>query len=239
MTWSPWGGPTSTYGDGTQLPSSQSSPNVNASSISKTFSGVTATVSIDTTLNSAKYGTVNGVASMNSRDRGAPSGANNDNDMFRDLLFAGGSGSQVQGENYLQLSLSGLTPGNSYLVATYSFDNSGSHSMNWTATAPTTSGGLNGWWAAAPANNNTFNPPTDEQTISWTGGGATPAPAVFNLTADGSGDLTVWGWGGSGTVSQSGDTSYLNGFQIEAVPEPSTIALGVIGISSLLLRRRK
>src|SRR5580692_5808657 len=41
VTWSPWGGPASTNGDGTQLPSSQSSPNVFASSIAKAFGGVT------------------------------------------------------------------------------------------------------------------------------------------------------------------------------------------------------
>src|SRR5580700_11360068 len=99
VLWSPWGGNAYSGGDGTQLPSSQSSPNVNASSIAKTFTfngpplispynygpqvpitPTTVTISIDTTNNSAEYGTVNGVASLNSRDRGTPSGANGLND---------------------------------------------------------------------------------------------------------------------------------------------------------------
>jgi hypothetical protein len=244
VTWSPWGGPVNTYGDGTQLPSSQSSPNINASSLSKTFGSITATLSIDTTLNSSKYGTVNGVASMNSRDRGGQTGvtylppASSDGDVFRDFVFAGGSGSQVQGENFLKLTLSGLTPGGSYEIAMYSFDGSGGHSGNWTATAPTASNNLLGWWAGSPPGNNTFTAPADEQTITWTGGGTNnfQAPAIFTLTADGTGSLSVWGWGGDGiSGDQSGDTTYLNGFQIAQIPEPSCLAL--LSLGALLVGR--
>jgi len=43
----------------------------------------------------------------------------------------------------------------------------------------------------------------------------------------------------SGVSLPAGDTSTLRGFVIPVVPEPSTIAFGVIGGLALLLRRRK
>jgi hypothetical protein len=226
------------------LPSSQTATPINASSITKTFGTFTATLSIDTVNNSSKYAQINGVASMNSRDRGGQTGvtylppASSDGDMFRDLVFAGGSGSQVQGENFLQLTIAGLTPGNLYQLALFSFDNSGGHSVNWTATAPTTSNSLDGWWAPSPVGNNTFTAPADQQTITWAGGGTNNfrAPAVFSETANVNGDITVYGYGGTGS-GQSGDTTYLNGFQL--IPEPSSFALAGLGAAALLIFRRR
>jgi hypothetical protein len=255
VLWTGWGGNQYSGGDNTQLPSSQSSPNVFASSISKTFSvggssyyGVTNTVSPTVTATVSESGTASsyaqggGGATMNSRDRGSPSGANglNDNDMFRDLLFAGGSGSNVQSSNYLQLSLSGLAPNTAYTVATYSYDSSGGHTTNWTATAPTVSNGISGYWAASPVGNNTFTVPSGgEQSITWTAG-TTPAPAIFTLTSDGTGTINLYGWGGDGISGDaSADTTYLDGFQIAvAVPEPASLGLLAVGGLAMLRRRR-
>jgi hypothetical protein len=237
VLWSPWGGPTSTNGDGTQLPSSQSSPNVVATSISKTFGTITATVSEAGT--SSNYGTVNGSESLNSRDRGSPSGPAGDSDMFRDLVFAGTSGSNIQGTNFIELTLTGLTPSTSYEVAAYSYDSSGSHSMNWTATAPTANLTNSGHIGYNPDPTDIFTAPLDEQTITWTAG-TTPAPAVFTLTSDPTGTINLYGYGGNGvTATQAADTSYLDGFQIAAVPEPTSLTLIGASAFGLLARRRR
>jgi hypothetical protein len=239
VTWSPWGGPTDTSGDGTQLPSSQSSPTVVATSINKTFGSVTATVSESGT--GSQYGTVSGSQSINSRDRGTPSGPAGDSDLFRDFVFGGGSGSNIQGTNFLQLTLSGLTPSTSYVVAAYSYDSSGGHTTNWTSVAPTANSGDNGiigYWDGTNANAN-FTAPMGEQSITWTS--ATPAPAIFTLTSSPSGVLSIYGFGGDGiTNDQSSDTTYLDGFQIATnVPEPASLTLVGIASLSLLARRRR
>jgi hypothetical protein len=260
VVWSPWGGNSYSGGDTIQLPSSQSATNVNAASITKTFTfngtpapatsitnlagdtpipTTVATLSIDTTNNSADYAQVNGVASMNSRDRGSPSGANgfNDNDMFRDFVFAGGSGSNVQGENFLNLTISDLTPLQGYEIALYSYDSASlANDMNWTATAPTTSGGVDGWWAASPSGNNTFTAPADQITLSFASG--PPVAAVFDLTASAAGTISVWGYGGTGS-GQNSASSYLDGFQLQAVPEPASVGLIAITGFGLLARRRR
>ena len=118
--------------------------------------------------------------------------------MFRDFVFAGGSGSNVQGENNLNLTISDLVAGQEYAIALYSYDSASlGNSMNWTATAPTTSNGLDGWWAATPAGNNTFTAPADQITLSFASG--PPAAAIFDLTASAGGTISVWGYGGTGS----------------------------------------
>jgi hypothetical protein len=177
--------------------------------------------------------------------------------LFRDFEFAG-TNSNVQSTNYLQLAVSGLTPSTPYEIALYSYDSSGSHTTNWTATAPwsnTTVDNHFGWnpdsASLLPAGYTfvaagDFVAPHDEQSITWTAG-TTPAPAVFTLTTDATGSLTVYGWGGNGISTdaandnggQNADTSYLAGFQIAAVPEPGTLVLLGLAAPALLWGARK
>jgi hypothetical protein len=261
VTWTPWGGAVVPYfGDGTNWPQDQSGQvgtaavngGDNKTTFTKNFTGASVTVSAPGT--TASYTTYNSGTIFKSRDRGIAGNYNGggagpnttaatiDSDMFTDLVFAGGSGSNVQSTSFLKVGFSGLTAGQLYKVALYSYDSSGGHSENWTATAPTTELGVIGWFDAGT---NNFHAPGDEQTITWTAG-TEPAPAVFTLAADGGGNLAVWGWGGNGvTGSQGSDTSYLNGFQIAlAVPEASAFAMGgavcgMIGLTYIARRNRK
>jgi hypothetical protein len=248
VVWSPWFGNSYAGGDGVAAPSGASG---GPTSISKTYAingppvadnsywspiflGQTSIPA--TTVTISEPGTLSNYAAngLSSRDRGTPSGpfGAGDNDMFQDFVFAGSSGSNTQGTNYLQLQFTGLTPGGSYEIAAYSYANSSGHSEAWTATAPYAPGGY--------TNSGGFLAPSDEQVITWATGGATQAPAVFTVTADGTGSASLWTWGGSGVTGDSNSTaSYIDGFQIAAVPEPAT--LGLVGIASmgLLARRRR
>jgi len=82
------------------------------------------------------------------------------------------------------------------------------------------------------------------------GGTATLVVRAYNggdyassLTRGQSGQFTVSGLGGTpptgGPALPSPDLSGLQGFQVTTVPEPATIALGVLGAAALMLRRRK
>jgi hypothetical protein len=249
VNWSPWGGPISTSGDGTQLPNSNGG-GVTGNSISKAFGGITAILS---TPGLASNYAQNGTGALNGRDRGVPPGdpANSsptpvgDGDMFRDFEFAGVSGSNVQSTNYLQLQLTGLTPGGQYQLAVYSFDQSSPNTTAWSA-LPLLNPGI----GETDPTSGMFVQPADEQIISWNSswsrsasGGTnlgTQAPAVFSMTADGNGDLTVYGWGGTGiSGSPNASSSYLDGFQLAAVPEPTSLTLLGVGAFGLLARRRK
>jgi MYXO-CTERM domain-containing protein len=165
---------------------------------------------------------------ISSRDRGPINGdpatnqnmpADTDIDMFRDFIFGYSSGSDVQGENFLQVQFSGLKPNATYSVELYAYDETSSNKESYTATPPTVSNGILGWWAASPQGNNTFSPPADEQVNTWQSGGNTlpGGPGFLNIHASAAGTASVYTWGGDGQADQNASNSYLNGFQIGVV----------------------
>jgi hypothetical protein len=219
VTWSPWGGPTNTYGDGTSLPSG-----TGVTSISKTFGTTTLTISapgVQSNYASAKF---------NSRDRANPTpNYTTDNDVFRDFMFIANGGINKQSCNHIKVTASGIAPGTVCQMALYSYDSSSSSLfMNWTATAPDSVGFI------LPSGS--FGAPAGQQTIGFSSRGA---PAVFTLTADSAGTISVWGWGGDGISGHnSASASYINGIQL-VIPEPATMTLLSLGLALLRKKNQK
>ncbi len=241
VVWTPWGG-----ADGIPMPQAQEGVLPNTRSISKQFGAQTVTISAA----GPAYNYDSGLPiydpayPIDSRDRGIDDGAN-DGYLFRDFIFGKKSGSNVQGTNYLQVEFDGLMAGQTYQLALYSYDYCWGSSVNWTAIAPTLQGYMVGWWSDKCSDDgycNRFQAPADEQTITWVTNGAIPAGAVFNLTANALGKITVYGFGGNGiSGDQNAENSYLNGFQISMLttpplPEPATVIL--LGLGSVLFRKR-
>jgi len=247
VVWSPWAGPDWSGGDNGQLPQNSEPVGQDTVSISKTFTfnGTPSTVIVDNvgttpidppiTVTITADGNLSSYKAnwpISSRDRdGADT---NDGYMFRDFIFGYKSGSNTQGTNYLKVEFSGLTVGGNYMVALYAHDKTSAspdNSVTWTATPPPHQAGY--------TDAGGFLAPDDVQTITWSGSTALQAPAVFTLTADGDGKVTVWGFGGDGITghSDSGNT-YFNGFQLVPVPEepeepPPVVCSQIIDLGTL------
>lgn len=145
------------------------------------------------------------------RDRGvtAPISGNPDANILRDLAFWSTS-------NAITFTFTGLQANTEYSVLGWVFDSeSGNSGKNIDFT---TNGG-------------TVSITTDNTDAS-----ATSAFSIPNLTSNGSGSATIVmdHTGGAG-----GAVSLVNGFQLSAIPEPSSTMLLGLGAMGLLLRRRR
>ena len=166
-------------------------------------------------------GATGGVGAMDDRDRAVPTTSPTLNQLYDDLIFVGNSAGDVGGGLDIAIDSGGqLAPNTPYLVSIYAFDGAGSNNFpirtaNWT----------DGNNADAPILTTAFavavSPVTDDQ-YKYTGLAMT----------DASGNLLL-----KGRDATTGDIAlYVNGLEINQVPEPG--ALTLLGLSSLLLTRR-
>jgi hypothetical protein len=221
--------------------------------VSKTFSGIGAGDVDDGTFSAAisafttSSGSTVAASTLGERNRSAPTytGVTNAN-MLADLVFD--ASTTAQGRDYMTLAFTGLTASKSYNITVFSYDNNGSSATNWTTIAPPSSATgfasatafvahtnlSNSTGNAIPTTNNGGSSPTNTNDPS---GGAT-----FNVTTDGSGNVTLYAWGGNGVNGNTGNSGinpYINGFTIESVPEPAAFVLMALGGMIFLVRRRK
>ncbi|WP_428939059.1 autotransporter-associated beta strand repeat-containing protein [Fontivita pretiosa] len=229
FTWSPWGGTLTQGGDGVQLPMTGGGspsgnhggyPTVNAgvsTPISKTFS--TGSVASGAITVSIAAGTQ--AISLNSRDRGTPSGTANFGDMYRDSLFAQRDTALGLGSNPLVITISGLDPNQTYSFTGFAYDPFSSGQMIFGAANPQpygytdTGDGFIFMNPPEPLNSSILGP-----RITWEG----PVPpaneyaysSTFKVTADASGSVTFYEWA-NGYAGGSQSWTMLGGFQVGTV----------------------
>src|SRR6185503_8068064 len=153
-------------------------------------------------------GDTGGVGAMDDRDRAVPTTAPNLNQLYDDLIFVGNSAGDVGGGMDLTISGGALTPNTQYLVSIYAYDGAGStntpvRSALWT----------DGNNADAPVLTTSFTvnvPPVTDEQYKFTGIAVT----------DSAGNLLL-----KGRDTTAGDIAlYVNGLEINPIPEPGCVA---------------
>jgi hypothetical protein len=186
------------------------------------------------------------------RNRGANAGALGD--VTQDFVAAQ-RGVEGFGQTYIKLTLSGLTPNQSYEftgIARESFNGGTDSFQSWTDRDGL--GGLDGpgaymdanfgagsLYQPAPGGVNNPIPTLSRLQISGPDSADPYAyAAVFLTTADAGGVVTVYTWADANSYSGTQTATLLNGFQIGVVPEPtSLVAFATGAISVFFIRRRR
>jgi hypothetical protein len=166
---------------------------------------------------------------IDDRDRAAPTTAPTLNQIYDDFIFTAGGVGDGGGVDLAIVSGGALAPNTAYLFSVYSYDNDSS-----TQTQPRTSAWFDGNNADVPVLTTLFtggvSPLTDDQ-YKFTGVALT----------DGSGNLFL-----KARSTTARDTSnvitpglFINGFEINEVPEPSAMAMIAALLTIGLLSRSK
>jgi hypothetical protein len=184
------------------------------------------------------------------RNRGDNSDAQGD--MTQDFVFSQ-RGVDGFGQTYSKLTLSGLVPNQVYEFTGYARDhfNGGTDSFQaWSdrdfigfdgpgayMDATTGAGSL---YQPAPGGVNNPIPTRRRTPIS---GPANADPyghaATYRVVANGSGVLELYGWGDPNTYSGTQTAALMNGFQLGIAPEPTSLAMFVVGLLAVMLAGRR
>ncbi len=184
------------------------------------------------------------------RNRGANAGALSA--LTQDFIFSQRDNAIAFGRNYNKLTLSGLTPGETYEFTGYAREPFNGGADSFQAWSDLASIGLDGPSAWLDANVNAgasyqpapggVNNPVPTLVRSPTSGPDSPNPyayaATFYTTADAGGVVTVYTWADPNSFSGVQGASLLNGFQLAEIPEPTSLALLGISLVGIALKRR-
>jgi hypothetical protein len=165
----------------------------------------------------------NQVGQMDDRDRVVPTTAPTLNQLYDDFIFVGGSAGPTGGID-IRISGGALAPNTPYLVSIYSYD--GIDANMQSGTQLRTAAYFDGNNLDAPVLTTAFTinmPPTTDDQYKFTGVALTDAAGQLFL---------------KGRRTTTGDVSvYINGIEVNAIPEPSSWAL--VGAAGLCVRAAK
>lgn len=162
---------------------------------------------------------------IDDRDRSGPSTTPTLNQLYDDFIFTAGGVGVGGGIDLSIVSNGALTPNTSYLVSVYAFDQD-------STTVPRTAAWFDGNNADAPVLVTSFAaaaPPLTDDQYKFTGTALTDASGNLLLRARNTTPLTDTGGITPGV--------FINGLQIDVVPEPAAISL--LGLAGALLIRRR
>ncbi len=185
--------------------------------------------------------------------------------MLQDFVYAQRALAGL-GRNYLRLTLSGLTPGQTYEFTVYGREpfNGGvgatdSSFMAWSDRAAIGVDGPDAWLdanvgsgalyqpiyssPADPMTDGTYKNPIPTKVRYQISGPDSADPykysGTFLTTADGSGVVQVYGWNDSNGYSGTQLASLMGGFTLGNVPEPASLAIFSIAMAGILVVRRR